>query len=677
MGGHYEVYENGRIIPIAGDGNCGFVAFFRAVTGMLPNRREIAAMRGHAANELDDEQIENILAAQDEDDVDMQPLAMLSIAYELEAQAEAPVDEARDQPATSSQPASAPPKTGEPESSDPGAKASDPSASDDSGPEAQIVQEDFEDGLAEFFRLQDPAIEQAVESEMSASSSSQEQDASDSESGAEGHGPQPNPDPDPDPDPHGGHGGSPGPARGPAPAIQIDPSQVKVPKTKHGVMDAVDSFVDKTSGTTGNVGYSGTNNFGGTDQAFHGVTSGLESDKGHAITGGTSDAVSAINSTVSATLVLRKAIDTLKDKKASDLEKVQAVTDIGSSSMKIVQSYNVLEGGLLTTLEGSGTIKDKSNFGFTAEGGNALSTDFKLAGDAAGLLGDAIGLVSTGLDAINNYEKLVKGSKAEAVGRVSLTVGKALGSLGKMARTLGQLIGQIQNHGQMAADFGGQAFKTFGGQVIPLAGAGFALANIGRQAYNVHKFRKRRAKLKLLLQNQALTAKQAEAVAFIRTNLKKRIVRASIDIGLSSVEFVSGVLQAATPIGTATGTAINATTSAVRLGMVATRVIKQKLRDHVADKRKKTGKDESYEQWAARQKAKGVKGKVHAFVQPNWDKSTAEKRKAYIEHAITIIEMDSAEVYASIGLDQKALAKLAPKPAKERVEAIIKQLQKR
>jgi hypothetical protein len=139
---------------------------------------------------------------------------------------------------------------------------------------------------------------------------------------------------------------------------------------------------------------------------------------------------------------------------------------------------------------------------------------------------------------------------------------------------------------------------------------------------------------------------------------------------------VSSVLQAATPIGSATGTAIAATTTSVRLGMVATRVIKQKLRDRTAEKRKKAkNPSESYESWAARQQAKGVKGKLNATFTMNWDKSSEKKREAYIRHAMTIVEMDSDAVYDTIGLSKAKLAKM--KDDKERVEAIIKALQKR
>src|SRR5690606_38992773 len=219
-------------------------------------------------------------------------------------------------------------------------------------------------------------------------------------------------------------------------------TNVKYENPKKGLRGTIFDVIDKGTGTSGNVGTEGTNNFGARDQGFHHVVKDWQDSEQGSVTSGVSDMASAFSSTAALSFQLAKAIDTVRDNSRPESERTQAAVDIAATVTALVQSLCVAEGGVLTALEGTGRSDLSSNFGFTAEGGNMLSTDFKLVGDAAGMLADVLGLVSSAIEAVNNYKKLVKGSKAEAVGRVSLTIAKGLGQLAKTAKTLGQFIGQ-------------------------------------------------------------------------------------------------------------------------------------------------------------------------------------------------------------------------------------------
>lgn len=687
MGNHYDVIESGGIVKIAGDGHCGFVAFYRAVTGMLPTPDEIADLRRHAASHLPDEHVDNILAAQDVHDVDMhrmdgppgshdsleldadEILDILGFLLDEEQEQEQEEDADKHEAPAPQDPSAAP-------------KDDAPAPKDDDA-EANLVKEAIEDGASEDLRLHDAEIDSEVEEALAkddpkAKSEDEDEEAEEDEApGPKDPGGPPDDGP-PDGGPPGGGPGRGGPgkpghdAQPPAPVIRPD-----YKPTDPGLQQAVLTEVDKGTAATRVVGSSGSNHYGAQDKAFGGVVAPLESQQGHAIDSGVSDVVASMGGTVGIALKLEKLkehIATLSSKEKGAAAKGEAAAEIGKIVTGLTQQYCVLESGILTLVQSGGQSPPSSSFGFTATGAS-MTTDWKMAGDAAGLLGDLIGVVGLACEAIKNHEKVLKGTAAEATGRVGMLVAKSLATLGTTARSLGQLVGQIEGHGKMVTGFGGPAFTAFS-KNVPLVGAGVAAMNIGRQSYNVHKFRKRRARLKQMLQAERLSGNQQAAVQFIREVLKKRITRAGIDIGLSSVDLVSGVLQAATPVGFATGIAINAATTSVRLGMVGTRVIKQKLRDRTAEKRK-NAKDpsESYEAWSARQKAKGMKGKLNAAFTMNWDKSSAKKREAYIRHAMTIVEMDNDTIYGSIGLSKAKLAKM--ENAKKRVEAIIEALQKR
>ncbi|MGQ7846048.1 hypothetical protein ACUNV4_16315 [Granulosicoccus sp. 3-233] len=72
QGNHYDaIAPDGSIIQILGDGNCGFAAFFRVVTGRIPESAEVAGLREMAVVGLGDDDIAIIMNAADDQDADL------------------------------------------------------------------------------------------------------------------------------------------------------------------------------------------------------------------------------------------------------------------------------------------------------------------------------------------------------------------------------------------------------------------------------------------------------------------------------------------------------------------------------------------------------------------------------------------------------------------------------
>ena len=484
----------------------------------------------------------------------------------------------------------------------------------------------------------------------------------------------------------------------PQPPAQAQPQPQPAYKPPQEKPDPLFDAVGKSSTAVGQVGTEGNNTFGmgknywknGEQTDWTDKTTPAQSDEGHALTSGVSDMVRGVGGAaaigVKLTTAKQKAA-IVTDKTKSTAERAQALIELSQIAIGVEQQISVVGGGFARSLEGTGVVHDQSSFGFSATGGSSISTDFKAAGEVGGMLLELTSVVTDVLKIVNNDEdartKLLKGPQHEQVGRITQLAIETTNKLGNVAKNLVMFIGQIQGHGQIdkvasATTAASEGFKVFGGAVMPVVGSVVATGKIVKQSYNINKFRKRKKALKKLVQSGELSGpKQLEAVAFINEVLQKRIVRAGIDIGLSSADLVGGVLVAATPVGAAAGTAIAATTATVRLGQVATRVIKQKLRDRKAKSRVNANDPyETYAKWAERQRAKGLKGKLNAAVTMNWDKSSDKKKERYIEHARTILEMDKPEVYAGIGLTKEKVDALKNDPKKQ-LETVIKALQKR
>lgn len=500
-----------------------------------------------------------------------------------------------------------------------------------------LVTEAVERALTEHLRREDPVIEQRVEQELSQS-------------------------------------GSGDPAGVPAPAPQITPPTID----NSGFGSQAADTVGAVSDLAGNMGTHFGNNMGAqTDPLVGGAIEGWFGDTTDAALSGNGDIAGAIAQGAGLVIQVQEALAVLRSDDATAGEKAKASVDIAGAATGFVQTGGVLMGGITYQAEAIGGASTSTNVGFTADGGNMLSTDAKLVGDAAGVLTSLLGVVGDAIDAMNKIAsgEMTKGTRVEVAGRVGLTIGKAVKDLGGVAKTIGQLVGQIQGGGQIAADFGGAGFKTYVGQALPGIGAGIAAANITRQSYNVHKFRGRRKQLKEVMQRQALSEAQQETIAFADSVLKKRITRAGLDIGLDSAALVGNVIQAATPVGTAAGLTIGATTGVVRLGVVGTRTAKQGLRNRKARRREAHGKDDTYAEWKARKKQQGsLKSRMAVMFTANWDKSSKAKAATYLHHALEIVQMNDEVVYASIGLDRAAIAEM---DAQGQVDAIIAALRKR
>ena len=500
-----------------------------------------------------------------------------------------------------------------------------------------LVKQAVEHALTEHLRDQDAEIERQIDEELSAS-------------------------------------GDPGAALAEAPAQPLTPPTIDNSGFGAQLADTTGAVAD----LTGNIGTHFGNNMGAnTDPVASAVVDDWFGSTTDAALSGNGDIAGAIAQGAQLITQVQDAVAVLRSDEASAGEKAKASVDIAGAVAGFVQTGGVMMGGITYQAEAIGGASTSSNFGFTAEGGNMLSTDAKMVGDAAGILSSLLGVVGDAIDAMNKISsgEMTKGTRAEVAGRVGLTVGKAVKDLGGAAKTLGQLVGQIQGGGQIAADFGGAGFKTFAGQAVPGIGAGIAAMNITRQSYNVHKFRGRRRQLKELLQRQELSQAQQETIAFADSVLKKRITRAGLDIGLDSAALVGNVIQAATPIGTAAGLTIGATTGVVRLGVVGTRTAKQGLRNRKARRREAHGKSDTYAEWKVRKKQQGtLKARMAVMFTPNWDKSSKAKAETYLHHALEIVRMDDPVVYSSIGLDRDAVAEM---DAQGQVDAIIAALRKR
>ncbi len=713
-GRHYDaVGPDGRVIRIRGDGSCAFAAFFRSVMGRYPSADEIAHLREHAAENLGDEEIAAMIGAVDDDEAEMGGLG---------AALEQPQPDERE---PASQPASEP----RAESAAPGGlgvlddvelrslqdlvtavgadaliEALDhPSPEDDEAPESsasaddwsaleeelRVIVEEFDQWLAEHdgeFERQVPPPERGGRILEADDSESEDEGAEESEGAVEETiEPIRRPGGPPDDD---GDGGPPGrPSRPGLPPRPVPGADRTTVIGQPAPLDEIVGAVGAASDLTGFVGTEGSNNAGQNvagDVFKHLVDDWLGS-QGDILMSGISDAGGAAFADAPAVgILVAKAIATLRDPDASSMQRRAARLDLVNAAARFGQAASKMTGGVLHSMSANDAIKDRARLPVELRvhriGGqhdrHRRQVGRRLRWCGRGAARDRCHpdqprrRVRQGrLD----ERRRRRGHRSDRPSRHDHPQRSGGDGQGNVADRR-----PVRRRRASHRKLRRRRASAFTVNLVPVLGATVASGNAFRQGVNIHKFRRRRRRLKRLIAAGMLARDQRKVVEFIRSILKKRIKRAAVDIALDSAAVVGGVVQAS-GVGAGAGLAISTTSGLVKLSVVGHRAAKQKLRDRSAQKREKSGKSESYEDWEARQlqkpgKAQWVLSRVNVLTTMNWDKSSRKKALKYLKMARRLITWNDDGVFRTIGLKKKHLDKLSDD---DKMKTIIEALRKR
>ena len=476
-------------------------------------------------------------------------------------------------------------------------------------------------------------------------------------------------------------------------SIVVD--RVKGKKSDDTDTDVVDStlgLLGEGSNLGGLYGTTGASNSGVTKKGFE---SSLSDNQKNAFSGGF-DIGSHATGHVGDTIALAKALNTLKDKDASEEDKRNARFTIAKYPLQLVEHTSAMIGGGWTALKQDGASLPKSNFGFDPKAGSGtdISTDVKLFGDFAGWFSGMIDAIKESVNFVHyldGSERDIKddmSSGRKVIERIGNVTSKAAGigaSLTKSYKAAVEIGMQIKDAGQTTTD----AVSALAPKEL-LPAVGIVTGSIGaiQNAYKLWRIGTRRGKLTLKISNATIESEldDIQTLEFAHGTLVKRTVRLGKNLAHSIISIVSSALTLGGVTAPAT-LAIGIAQAAEKLGAIAFRKAKQYSRDKKAEQRnlkdESRGKKETFQEWKMRKRMDAaVKGKGKQFITSldvfftrNWDKSSVAKTHDTRDAALHILDMNDDDVFAALGV-----TKAVKKPGityKEKLDIVITALNKR
>jgi hypothetical protein len=473
------------------------------------------------------------------------------------------------------------------------------------------------------------------------------------------------------------------------------------------------------------------------DQFFGGDSSGPGTKHTSTTISGASDMVgggAAYISAMTEYVGLLKKMHGPEWEKMSPEEKLATATRLlGNFASQLSAGYKTVAGGLDAAKkyqDGTATSIFSGGKLFSPDGVTQMAgtSSVKYVGDIAGVAASGLGTIADIFDGVHDFREWYKEGHQwswESAGAATRQATKIAHGGAVTSREAVRVALQTK-------DVTAEAAKT---AATVAAGVGLALSAIeaGHAAYLWNKFRNRRNKLKAdktAIVQSAGSLPAVRAIEAILSALGKKIHRAMVNLVAGTVGVVAGICTLS-GVGAIAGTALGALVGALRLIHVIYKGVRQWLRNVFARKHQDTAQTwesrqrdkldvlenksgikasakrgkynfilktttkkgfatsiekmgETYKEWESRQKAKlkttdqgiwaRVRRQAKIIFTPNWSKSSEAKAEDYEDAARTVMQMNNAATYKSLGLD---ITKMSQKTEDERVLAVIGKLKSR
>jgi hypothetical protein len=235
---------------------------------------------------------------------------------------------------------------------------------------------------------------------------------------------------------------------------------------------------------------------------------------------------------------------------------------------------------------------------------------------------------------------------------------------------------------------------TVGGQAIPVLGAVTGGIGVVKNTYQLGRAEQRRRALNAIAEAEAdPNSDVAKVAAYASQTNAKRRNRAAVNLTSNALATAGGITSAS-GVGVGVGAALAASGAAVKYGAMGVRAGKQAAREKSAQgratktfaenkiaaataeerERKLAAKrGESYADWEARQRTKGLRGRLLIAAQPNWDKTAAKKnaeRHGMAERLLAMPAASRTPVLEKLGCNKQEIALAGSADAADRAKAL-------